>query len=273
MRIRNWKKPFLSHPVFMAKLFNSVRFSLLNTCSASRWKYLFYGTLLILLRHDPRHLRQTSRPTRSVDAIDLATEALRELDDHVQSVQAVIQQKKKGRVGNQWKLLRPKSFSRHVFSVEESAWSDRRHGLWFSNWLVLLQMFSGASDVSQGFFYKGNMDRHHIEKMTSLSNESFIIHLDNGRAFGRAFHDEMSILAPLTQCCLIRYSTFSKLKTLFQKKFSELLDESLRMDPLYPILTDGHLKAIDRRMDIIIGEVLKCTKKYSIPQVIIDDGY
>lgn len=74
------------------------------------------------------------------------------------------------------------------------------------------------------------MDRHHYETFEKFGNETFIIHLDNGRgygtaplavgvllvisictcktrlflsaaSFGKHSHDELSILVPLTQCC------------------------------------------------------------------------
>lgn len=80
------------------------------------------------------------------------------------------------------------------------------------------------------FVNTGNMDRHHYETFEKFGNETFIIHLDNGRGydtallpvsvllaifvcaskfilftcgarFGKHSHDEMSILVPLTQCC------------------------------------------------------------------------
>uniref|UniRef100_A0A8B9GS04 FAM20C golgi associated secretory pathway kinase a n=1 Tax=Astyanax mexicanus TaxID=7994 RepID=A0A8B9GS04_ASTMX len=50
-------------------------------------------------------------------------------------------------------------------------------------------------------FLMGNMDRHHYETFEKFGNETFIIHLDNGRGFGKHRHDEMSILVPLSQCC------------------------------------------------------------------------
>lgn len=60
-------------------------------------------------------------------------------------------------------------------------------------------------------FLTGNMDRHHYETFSLFGNETFPIHLDQGRAFGRAKHDEMSILAPLYQCCLVRRTTLATL--------------------------------------------------------------
>ncbi|XP_023268165.1 extracellular serine/threonine protein kinase FAM20C-like [Seriola lalandi dorsalis] len=50
-------------------------------------------------------------------------------------------------------------------------------------------------------FLMGNMDRHHYETFEKFGNETFLLHLDNGRAFGRHSRDEPSILAPLQQCC------------------------------------------------------------------------
>ena len=109
--------------------------------------------------------------------------------------------------------------------------------------------------------------------MITISDEIFSLHLDNGRAFGKAFHDEMSILAPLIQCCLVRYSTFLRLEYLYKNEFSKMLNESLKIDPLYPILTNSHIKAVDRRLYKILIEISKCVDKLNIPQVIIDDGY
>ena len=38
-----------------------------------------------------------------------------------------------------------------------------------------------------------------------FGNATYPIHLDHGRSFGRASHDEISILAPIYQCCMIRF--------------------------------------------------------------------
>lgn len=47
--------------------------------------------------------------------------------------------------------------------------------------------------------------------ITSIYEDAFHMHYDHGRSFGRPFFDDMSILAPLTQCCVIRSSTTKKL--------------------------------------------------------------
>lgn len=81
-------------------------------------------------------------------------------------------------------------------------------------------------------FLMGNLDRHHFEYVRFVfklkhfpdlkasfvymnfsiwANKSINIHLDNGRGFGKAFEDDLSILAGIIQCCLIRETTLKRL--------------------------------------------------------------
>jgi hypothetical protein len=46
-----------------------------------------------------------------------------------------------------------------------------------------------------------------------FGNDTFPLHLDHGRGFGKPFHDELSILAPILQCCMLRQSTLQTLVT------------------------------------------------------------
>lgn len=46
-----------------------------------------------------------------------------------------------------------------------------------------------------------------------FGENSFIIRNDNARSFGRAYHDDLGILAPLIQSCIIQTTT---LKTLLR---------------------------------------------------------
>lgn len=72
-------------------------------------------------------------------------------------------------------------------------------------------------------FLVGNMARKNYElfKEMFFGNDSFMIHSDFGRGFTRAYHDEVSILAPIKQCCMIRSSTLKTLiryQIIFEKK-------------------------------------------------------
>lgn len=122
-------------------------------------------------------------------------------------------------------------------------------------------------------FLTGNMDRHHYEIFTKFGDEGFLLHLDNARGFGRYSHDEMSILAPLTQCCVIKRSTLLRLKLLERSEYrlSDVMRESLSRDPLTPILTEAHLEALDRRLGQILRTVDRCVKKLGEAQVVVTD--
>ncbi|KAM7067319.1 pseudokinase FAM20A isoform 2-T2 [Molossus nigricans] len=119
-------------------------------------------------------------------------------------------------------------------------------------------------------FLIGNMDRHHYEMFTKFGDDGFLIHLDNARGFGRHSHDEMSILSPLSQCCRIKKKTLLHLQLLAQADYrlSDVMRESLREDQLTPILTEPHLLALDRRLQIILRTVEGCIEAHGEQSVI-----
>uniref|UniRef100_A0A671WTN5 FAM20 C-terminal domain-containing protein n=1 Tax=Sparus aurata TaxID=8175 RepID=A0A671WTN5_SPAAU len=109
-------------------------------------------------------------------------------------------------------------------------------------------------------FLMSNMDRHHYETFEKFGNETFLLHLDNGRAFGRHSRDEPTILTPLKQCCRIRRSTLLRLRLLSLPagRLSDVMRESLVQDPLAgaaPLLSEPHLSALDRRLAAILQAV------------------
>ncbi|XP_053550783.1 extracellular serine/threonine protein kinase FAM20C [Bombina bombina] len=122
-------------------------------------------------------------------------------------------------------------------------------------------------------FLMGNMDRHHYETFEKFGNETFIIHLDNGRGFGKYSHDELSILVPLNQCCRVKKTTYLKLQLLAKEeyKLSNLMEESLLMDKVAPILYQPHLEALDRRLRIVLKAISDCIEKYTFNNVVEDD--
>lgn len=118
-------------------------------------------------------------------------------------------------------------------------------------------------DMSVLDFLMGNMDRHHYETFKLFGNDTFAIHLDHGRGFGRPFHDELSILAPILQCCMLRESTLTTLLKYHNGplKLSDAMRQSLSRDPLNPILWEPHLVALDRRVEIILKGIRDCIQK------------
>ncbi|KAM4722834.1 extracellular serine/threonine protein kinase FAM20C-like [Rhinophrynus dorsalis] len=128
-------------------------------------------------------------------------------------------------------------------------------------------------DLSILDFLMGNQDRHHYETFEKFGNQTFLLHLDNGRGFGRHSYDDLSILAPLQQCCRIKKSTLQRLQLLSSDAYrlSDLMRESLSMDPLNPILSEPHLSALDRRLAFILKVVRQCLKKEDQQKVVHDD--
>ncbi|KAI5097354.1 extracellular serine/threonine protein kinase FAM20C [Silurus meridionalis] len=122
-------------------------------------------------------------------------------------------------------------------------------------------------------FLMGNMDRHHYETFEKFGNETFIIHLDNGRGFGKHSHEEMSILVPLSQCCRVRRSTYLRLQLLAKEEYqlSLLMEESLLRDRLSPILIRPHLQALDRRLRLALNVLTECVEKEGYSAVVEDD--
>jgi len=120
-------------------------------------------------------------------------------------------------------------------------------------------------------FLMGNMDRHHYETFKSFGNDTFPVHLDHGRAFGRASHDELSILAPLYQCCMIRSSTVAMLLSYHTgpRPLSDALRRSLLEDPVSPVLLEPHLEAVDRRVARVLSTVQECLSSSAEPNRVI----
>uniref|UniRef100_A0A8C6L2M7 Family with sequence similarity 20 member C, like n=1 Tax=Nothobranchius furzeri TaxID=105023 RepID=A0A8C6L2M7_NOTFU len=115
-------------------------------------------------------------------------------------------------------------------------------------------------------FLMSNMDRHHYETFEKFGNDTFLLHLDNGRGFGRHSKDEPSILAPLTQCCRIRHSTWLRLRLLSlpQYHISDVMRASLSQDPLHkvaPLLSEPHLTALSRRLKTVLETVSHCQEQ------------
>ncbi|CAN9508629.1 unnamed protein product [Ophioblennius macclurei] len=128
-------------------------------------------------------------------------------------------------------------------------------------------------DMSIFDFLTGNMDRHHYEMFTRFGDEGFLLHLDNARGFGKHAQDEMSILSPLSQCCLIKRSTLLRLQLLTRPEFrlSDAMRESLQGDPLRPILTEPHLLALDRRLHKVLRAVQRCVRRLGEAEVVVAD--
>ncbi|CAF0921846.1 unnamed protein product [Adineta steineri] len=175
----------------------------------------------------------------------------------------------------EWKKI-THPYRRSYSAIRKAKWESNENHCYDEVFLnddyhnrLLLDMM----DLSAFDFLIGNMDRHHMMRIQTFGANSALIHLDNGRSFGRYDHDELSILTPIRQCCLFRYSTFARLYRVYRQGLSTLLSRSLENgEQLRKILVDEHLTAIDRRLGILFAHLDTCIKTYTVKGVMIDDG-
>lgn len=118
-------------------------------------------------------------------------------------------------------------------------------------------------------FFIGNGDRHHYEIFKDTPDAMLLL-LDNAKSFGNATLDDMSILAPLRQCCLIRQSTFDRLVFLQNGLLTKLLQNAMKNEPISPVLDQSHFLAIERRMPIILQTIQNCVDKLGKENVIME---
>ena len=93
--------------------------------------------------------------------------------------------------------------------------------------------------------------------------------------FGKSRHDELSCLAPVYQCCLVRFSTLNKLIDFHKGpvRLSDALRQSLADDVAQPVLLEAHYQALDRRVKIILRTVYKCIDRYGYSNVVENDPF
>lgn len=102
-----------------------------------------------------------------------------------------------------------------------------------------------------------NGDRHRHE-----SRNGRLLIIDNGKGFGNPKINHIDILAPLYQCCILRKSTYERLKIFTGGTLTETIKDLTRHDLLYPLLTESHYLAMEARLLNIFAAIHLCTEKY-----------
>uniref|UniRef100_A0A183IDV5 Fam20C domain-containing protein n=1 Tax=Soboliphyme baturini TaxID=241478 RepID=A0A183IDV5_9BILA len=131
-----------------------------------------------------------------------------------------------------------------------------RHSYRFRSGRRLLDLV----DMSIFDFLIGNQDRHHYDYLQKFGDSSAFLHIDNGKGFGSPDTDDLDILAPLAQCCIIRPSTLKRLIDFYTGpvSMSSALRASLSQDSVSLHLGMKHYAAIDRRLKLILRTVDNC---------------
>ncbi|XP_037804589.1 glycosaminoglycan xylosylkinase-like [Penaeus monodon] len=102
--------------------------------------------------------------------------------------------------------------------------------------------------------------RYHAVYVQDAPNSS-LVPMDNGKSLGDPRVDRMDLLAPLLQCCRIRQATYDRLVLLSGGGMSRALREVLAYDPVSPVLSDAHLRAMDRRVTHILAALSACSER------------
>uniref|UniRef100_A0A914WR90 FAM20 C-terminal domain-containing protein n=1 Tax=Plectus sambesii TaxID=2011161 RepID=A0A914WR90_9BILA len=133
-------------------------------------------------------------------------------------------------------------------------------------------VFLDLMDMAVFDFIIGNADRHRLERFSGVEPPMILL-IDNGKSFGNPQTDEISILAPLYQCCRVRTKLYSLLLRYSEIDFASVLNNRLRFDALFPILTDQHLEAVNRRVRIILMVLAACIESHGVSNVVQNDGF
>ncbi|XP_042910273.1 glycosaminoglycan xylosylkinase isoform X1 [Parasteatoda tepidariorum] len=99
--------------------------------------------------------------------------------------------------------------------------------------------------------------------------DSIVILLDNGKSFGNPYWDELTILAPLYQCCKIRRKTYERLWT-FVGHLGLSLKSILSLDQLSPVLSQSHYESLDRRLKTVLAAIEVCLDDNGEEKVLMD---
>ncbi|RVE48129.1 hypothetical protein evm_007189 [Chilo suppressalis] len=116
-------------------------------------------------------------------------------------------------------------------------------------------------DVAIFDFLIQNGDRHRYEVYKDR-----ILLLDNGKGLGNPNVDELDILAPLYQCCMLSSSTWQHLEMLSGGSLTETV-KLLSAFQDEKLATEDHYKAVERRLLKVYATVQYCIGKYSSAKV------
>lgn len=116
-------------------------------------------------------------------------------------------------------------------------------------------------DISIFDFLIQNGDRHRYEMYKDK-----ILLLDNGKGLGNPAVDELDILAPLYQCCILRLTTWKYLELLSGGSLSETI-KLMSAFQGGKLVTEDHFKAVERRFLKVYATVQYCIGRHGSAKV------
>ncbi|CAK1540174.1 unnamed protein product [Leptosia nina] len=154
-----------------------------------------------------------------------------------------------------------KSPWRRSYNAKRMEWeTDNDYCMKIKGTLSLRRLLN-LIDVAIFDFLIQNGDRHRYE----VYKESIIL-LDNGKGLGNPHIDELDILAPLYQCCMLAISTWQHLEIISGGNLSETI-KLLSAFQGNKLATEEHFRAIERRLLKIYATVQYCIGRHGSSKV------
>ncbi|XP_049869134.1 glycosaminoglycan xylosylkinase homolog [Pectinophora gossypiella] len=119
-------------------------------------------------------------------------------------------------------------------------------------------------DIAIFDFLIQNGDRHRYE----IYKDKIVL-LDNGKGLGNPAVDELDILAPLYQCCILSQSTWQRLELVS----GGVLTDTIKLMSVLQgevLATEEHYKAVERRLLKVYATIQYCIGKYGSAKVFKD---
>ncbi|KAI5692975.1 hypothetical protein M8J75_005105 [Diaphorina citri] len=93
--------------------------------------------------------------------------------------------------------------------------------------------------------------------------------LDNGKSFGNPALDNLDILAPLYQCCVLRVSTYNRLVQLRGGLMIKILKQMSGGCNGEEVLTEDQWRGMQRRLTLVYAAVNYCVRKHQGKTVLV----
>ncbi|KPJ08674.1 Glycosaminoglycan xylosylkinase [Papilio machaon] len=155
-----------------------------------------------------------------------------------------------------------KSPWRRSYTTKKMEWEENNNFCKKVTATLSLKRILNLIDVAIFDFLIQNGDRHRYEVYKDQ-----IVLLDNGKGLGNPSVDELDILAPLYQCCMLSLKTWQNLELLSGGSLSETI-ELLAGYQGNKLATEEHFRAVDRRLMKIYATVQYCIGKYGSTKVL-----
>jgi hypothetical protein len=147
----------------------------------------------------------------------------------------------------------PRDWARTLLDADASALPTERTLEW--------------SDMVMFDYLLDNGDRWSGGNVLSLGNGGPLIFLDNAAGLQRRglIEPEKSPVGPV---CRFRETSVSSLKSTVGR-LGARLERSLSADPLSPVVSDAHLRAIDARLEKLLAHIDRCVEDHGAERVLV----